>query len=233
MCGRYTLTATPAAVAEHFGLETLPDVEARYNVAPGQPVPVVRAAVDGSRRLERRRWGLVPGWAADPGIRARLINARRETVATKPAFRDAFRRRRCLVPADGFFEWSAQRGARQPHHIHLPDAGVFAFAGLYERWRPGEPGEALDTCTILTAAANDRVRGLHDRMPVILAPDAYAGWLDPGLEDAAELERLLDSAAGPCGELVHRPVALRVNDARRDAPDCLDDPEPPPQAELF
>ncbi len=233
MCGRYTLTASPAALAEHFELESVPELAPRFNVAPTQSVPVVRLA-GGRRRLEPMRWGLVPHWAGDPSIGARLINARRETVASKPAFRDAFRHHRCLVPADGFYEWRSGpgrgRSGRQPHHLSLPGRRLFAFAGLHARWLgAGEGAPPLDTCTLLTMAANERVAPLHDRMPVILDPAAYAAWLDPDAEPEA-LEALLD--AGPMHELGLQRVGPRVNDTRHDDPRCLQD-EPPPQAELF
>jgi len=230
MCGRYTLTATPSAVAEHFGLATLPELAPRYNIAPGQRVPVVRVSSTGDRRLELRSWGLVPHWAKDPAIGSRLINARSESAASKPAFRDAMRRRRCLVPADGFYEWKPHPGLRRPHHLHLPERALFAFAGLYERWRSAEDAPPLETCTLLTTAANERVRPLHDRMPVILDPDAYAAWLDPERSDPDTLLPLLASKRPDA--LRFHPVGLRLNDPRNDDPRCLED-EPPSQRELF
>ncbi len=236
MCGRYTLTATPSAVARHFELASPPELSPRYNIAPSQPVPVVRLSREGERRLEPRIWGLVPHFAKDPAIGSRLINARCESVATRPAFRDAFRRRRCLVPADGFYEWQPLPGRtrRRPHHLHLPERALFAFAGLFERWRGGEEdGEPLDTCTLLTTEAGERVRALHDRMPVILDPSAYAAWLDPGCGDPETLLALLASQRP--AELRFHPVGLRVNDPRNDDPGCLEDePEAPSaQRELF
>ncbi len=239
MCGRYTLTATPAAVARHFELAAAPELAPRYNIAPTQPVPVVRTSRKGERRLELRVWGLVPHWARDPALGPRLINARCESVATRSAFRDAFRRRRCLVPADGFYEWQARPKRRRPHHLHLAGNALFAFAGLYERWRgAGEDvgaGDAspLDTCTVITTAADERVGRLHDRMPVILDPAAYAAWLDPERNDPDSLLPLL--AARHPGELHLQPVGLRVNDPRNDDPDCLEEEpdEPSAQQELF
>jgi putative SOS response-associated peptidase YedK len=191
---------------------------------------VVRVSRAGERRLELRRWGLVPRWARDPAIGSRLINARSESAAGKPAFRDALRRRRCLVPADGFYEWKQDPGLRRPHHLHLPGRALFAFAGLYERWRSAEDQPPLETCTLLTTAANERVRPLHDRMPLILDPDAYAAWLDPDLSDPDALRLRIGSKRSDA--LCFHPVGLRVNDPRNDDPRCLED-EPPPQRELF
>ena len=240
MCGRYTLTATPAAVARHFELAETPELAPRYNIAPTQPVPVVRVSSRGERRLELRRWGLVPHWAREPSVGARLINARCESVATRPAFRDAFRRRRCLLPADGFYEWQPHPKRRRPHHLELPGRALFAFAGLYERWRgAGEEAPPLETCTLLTTAAGARVSPLHDRMPVILDPESYAAWLDPEQGDPQALLPLL--ASERADGLRFHPVGLRMNDPRNDDPECLretpeasDDPdEPPAQQELF
>ena len=224
MCGRYTLTATPEEIARHFGLRDVPDLHPRFNVAPMQPVAVVRTAQEG-RRLDLLRWGLVPPWATDPRSGSRMINARAERVASAPAFRAALRARRCLLPADGFYEWQGERRARRPFHLRLVGGGLFAFAGLWERWRSPE-GELLETCSILTAEANAVVRPIHERMPVILAPGAYARWLDPELRDPAALGDLLRPLQDDALEL--RPVSLAVNDARRDDPSCLDAPAETP-----
>ncbi len=170
MCGRYELHSNPAAIALAFGLEHAPSIRPRYNVAPMQEVPIVRVSASGVREFVPVRWGLVPRWAKDPSIGNRMINARGETVATKPAFRTAFRRHRCLVPANGFYEW--RLGARWAQAAAVAgDEGrrTFGFAGLYERWL-GPDGQPLDSCTILTTGANELIAQLHDRMPVILAP---------------------------------------------------------------
>src|SRR5262245_35107324 len=175
MCGRFTLATSRAQLADLFRLAGGPELPLRYNIAPTQPVPVVRAAGDG-RALALARWGLIPRWATDPAIGNRLINARSETVAEKPSFRDAFRKRRCLIPATGFYEWAKTAGGKQPYHFRLLDGRPFAFAGLWERWDRG--GEPVESCTILTTAANAVVRPVHERMPVILPAEAFAAWLD-------------------------------------------------------
>lgn len=168
MCGRFTLRVPAAELVEIFRLLRRPDVQPRYNIAPTQPVAVVRR-IDRGRELSMLRWGLVPSWAKDPKIGARMINARAETVATKPAFRTALRRRRCLVPADGFYEWAKSAGGtKQPHYITRRDGRPFAFAGLWESW-DGPDGSSIESCTIVTTEANDLVGRIHDRMPVILS----------------------------------------------------------------
>ena len=211
MCGRYELHANPAAIALAFGLAHLPSVRPRYNVAPMQDVPIVRVSASGARELVAVRWGLVPRWAKDPAIGSKMINARGETVATKPSFRTAFRRHRCLIPANGFYEWMpAAEGRKQPVLIAMKDGGVFAFAGLYERWLTGD-GEPLDSCTILTTDANDLLRAVHDRMPVIVAPDQYARWLDPAQDGPQSLV-----APYPSDAMTWWPVSSRVNSVRHD-----------------
>jgi len=180
MCGRYELHSHPAAIALAFGLAHPPDVHPRYNIAPMTEVPVVRVNAEGRRELVRMRWGLVPRWAKDPSIGGRMINARGETIADKPSFRMAFRRHRCLLPANGFYEWmtlspgsgTGEPPRKQPQHIGMADGSVFGFAGLYERWR-SEEGEVLDTCTIVTTEATALLRPIHDRMPMIVAPEQY------------------------------------------------------------
>lgn len=216
MCGRYSLTTPPEAMRQVFGFAERPDLAPRYNLAPGQPAPAVRATGEaGGRTLVMLRWGLVPGWAEDPAAGARRINARAETVAEKPSFRAAFRRRRCLIPADGFYEWRRAGGGRRPWHVRRPDGGVLALAGLYERWQaPG--GEPLETCAIVTTEANAVVRPIHHRMPVIVAPGAFAIWLEGGTAAAGDLLR-----PAPDDALEAYPVSRRVNDVRNDDPACL------------
>ena len=217
MCGRYELHANPAAIALAFGLAWPPDIAPRYNIAPTQQVPIVRVNAHGERELAQVRWGLVPRWAKNPSIGARMINARAETVATKPAFRIAFQRHRCLLPADGFYEWQARAdGSKQPVHIGMKDASVFGLAGLYERWLTPE-GEPLDTCTILTTEANALLRRLHDRMPVIVPREAYEAWLDPATPDVAGLLVPYDASA-----MTFRPVATRVNSVQNDDAACIE-----------
>ncbi len=219
MCGRFTLTATPEELARRFALAETPQLQARFNVAPGQQVATIRQLRGGRRVLELRRWGLVPAWAVDPRMGARLLNARAETAAEKPAYRQAFRQRRCLIPADGFYEWGGGPGARQPWHVALADASPFAMAGLFERWS-GASGEAIESCTILTTEANAQLRALHDRMPVILAPADHALWLDPDVLEPERLAPLLRPWLA--GELCLRRVSQRVNDTRLDDPSLLD-----------
>jgi putative SOS response-associated peptidase YedK len=221
MCGRFTLTRSAAEVAEHFGLADAPAFAAHWNAAPTQELPIVRVRRSGARVLELRRWGLVPGWAADVSVGAGMINARVESVLERPAFRDAVQRRRCLVPADGFYEWQGRAGARRPFHLALP-GGLFGMAGLYARWH-GEGGEVVDSFTVLTRPAQGAVSALHDRMPLIVDPAGYAAWLDPEAKDPAALLAGLPEALG--AGLLARPVSRRVNDVRNDDPGCLAPPE--------
>jgi putative SOS response-associated peptidase YedK len=182
-----------------------------------QEVPIVRVAASGARELVAVRWGLVPRWAKDPAIGSKMINARGETVASKPSFRTAFRRHRCLIPANGFYEWMpAADGRKQPVLIAMKDGSVFAFAGLYERWLTGD-GEPLDSCTILTTDANDLLRAVHDRMPVIVPADQYARWLDPAQDGPQALVAPYPSAA-----MTWWPVSSRVNSVRHDDASLLE-----------
>jgi putative SOS response-associated peptidase YedK len=220
MCGRYTLSSPSDEIASLFDLVTVPDIPPRYNVAPTQETAVVRVVAPGApRRLEMLRWGLVPYWADDPSIGNRMINARSEGVADKPAFRNSFRRQRCLVPTDGFYEWKKDGKLKQPFHIRRKDRHPFAFAGLWERWR-GPAGKLLDTFTILTTDANDLIRPLHDRMPVILDRKDFGLWLDPVVSDPTRLQPLL--APAPDGEMETIPVSRAVNSPAYDAADCIE-----------
>jgi putative SOS response-associated peptidase YedK len=223
MCGRFTLTRSAAEVAEHFGLSAAPQLTPRYNLAPTQEAPVVRIRSGGDKVLELRRWGLVPRWAKDVSGGARMINARVESVAERPAFREALRRRRCLVPADGFYEWQGRPGQRRPHHITLPGGALFAIAGLYENWL-GEGGEAVESFALLTQPATGAVAALHGRMPLILDPGDYAVWIERGELAPAAVQAFSQSRAG---SLVTRPVDVRVNDVRHDDPECLAAPAEP------
>lgn len=220
MCGRYTLTSPSEQLAAVFEFsETRLEWTPRYNIAPTQPAPVVRAVEAGDRRLDLLRWGLIPAWADDPAVGSRLINARSETAADRPAFRAALRRRRCLVPATGFYEWQRAGKRKQPHHICMRDGRVFALGGLWERWE-GPEGEQIESYTILTAEANKLVRPLHNRMPVVIAPDQYALWLDPVCQDAAKLQSLLRPC--PPDEMVAYAVGTRVNSPANDDPSCIE-----------
>ena len=218
MCGRFTLRVSPAELAEAFELLRRPELKSRYNIAPTQPVAVIRSAGSG-RDLSLMHWGLIPSWSKDPSIGARMINARAETVATKPSFRSAFKQRRCLIPADGFYEWK-KTGAKtkQPFLIGLRSGEPFAFAGLWEHWK-GNDSE-IDSCTIITGEPNEVAAEVHDRMPVILTPEDYDRWLDPKNTATDELQSLLVSY--PAEEMAARPVSTRVNNPRNDVPECVD-----------
>jgi putative SOS response-associated peptidase YedK len=230
MCGRFVRTASAADLADLFQLTEVPPLEARYNIAPSQAVLAVRQTPDHpARELVALRWGLIPHWADDPKIGYRLINARAETAADKPAFRSAFRSRRCLVAATGFYEWQKRAGDKQPFYIRRKDATPLAFAGLWELWH-GPEGQALETCTILTTEANEVVRPIHDRMPVILGPGDFDRWLDPEQKDPAKVQGLLGPY--PAETMLAYPVSPLVNDPRHEDPRCLEPqaeapPEPP------
>ncbi|MFQ6017387.1 MAG: SOS response-associated peptidase, partial [Kiloniellaceae bacterium] len=230
MCGRYSLTTPVEALRALFGFPERPNLAPRANIAPTQDVAALRlgAAGDGGetgggaepgRRFVWLRWGLIPAWAKDLAIGNRLINARAEGVAEKPAFRAAFRKRRCLILADGFYEWRKEAGRRQPYRITLPEGGPFAFAGLWERWTapPGGPAaaERIESCTIITTEANALLRPLHNRMPVILDPAALAAWLDPETPPD-EARALLRPDPGAAMTLYR--VSPRINDAANDDP---------------
>lgn len=219
MCGRFTLRTPPARLAEFFSLFREPDVPPRYNIAPSQPVAAIRFDENRTpREWVTLRWGLIPSWAKDAKIGYRLINARAETVAEKPAFRAAFKRRRCLIPADGFYEWKQlDAKKKQPYYITRPDGGPFAFAGLWEHWTPPD-GSEVESCTIVTTEANEQMEELHDRMPVILDPDNYDRWLNPGVEDRDELVPLLRPDAGA---LRLTPVSTLVNSPRNESAQCI------------
>jgi len=231
VCGRYTLTAPdPAAVRARFALEESVEVRTRFNVAPGDDVLAVTTDRDGRPRGELLRWGLVPSWAKSPDTGLKMINARLETVTERPAFRGAFERYRCLIVADGFYEWRPTAGGpKQPFHITRTDGALFAFAGLWSIWHAPD-GDRLRTCTILTRAANSVLAPLHDRMPVILEAAGEADWLDIGTPP----DRLREVLRGlPAEQTALTEVGLAVNDARYDGPECLAPPAPSPQASLF
>jgi putative SOS response-associated peptidase YedK len=229
MCGRYELHSHPAAIALAFGLAAPPDIAARYNIAPLTDVPVVRVNADGQRELCHLRWGLVPRRAKDPSVGSRMINARAETLPVRQAFRIAFRRHRCLLPADGFFEWQAigsgGRARRQPLRVALKSGAPLALGGLYERWISPD-GEVLDTCTIVTTPANALLAPAHERMPLIIDPADYARWLDPANKDASDLLKPY-----PAERMHAYPVSMRVNSAAHDGPDLLEPVEMPADLE--
>jgi len=219
MCGRFTQQRPTAELARLFDAELLVDEPGgRYNVAPMQKVAVV-VQKEEHRALTAYRWGLVPSWAKDPKIGSRMINARAETVATSPAFRDSFRRRRCIVPADAFYEWQRMAGTRQPYAIRRWDGQPLAFAGVWSSWRVPELPEPLRTFAIITTTPNELMAELHDRMPVILPRDAWSLWLDPQPVDVGELHGLL--VPSPAGELEAFAVAPLVNSIRNQGPELI------------
>ncbi|MBI4540202.1 MAG: SOS response-associated peptidase [Gemmatimonadetes bacterium] len=219
MCGRYTLTADSDALLEEFGPARLLVVhKPRYNIAPTQEAPVL-AAKDGQRYIVGFRWGLIPYWARDPAIGNRMINARAETAARRPAFRRAFERRRCVVLADGFYEWTKESGGKWPMLVRLKAGGLFGIAGLWDRWRPPGGGQPFRTFTILTTDANDLLRPIHDRMPAVLPPEACDRWLDPRADPASLLELLRPHASQ---ELDVYRVSRLVNSPENDRPECVE-----------
>ena len=217
MCGRFTLSQPVEAIASTFQLPIIPELAPRYNIAPTQPVATILSAGD-RRQFQMLRWGLIPSWAKDPVIGNKLINARAETVAEKPSFRSAFRHRRCLVIADGFYEWRRQDGKKQPFYFRLQDAQPFAFAGLWEHWQDSM-GEVIDSCTIITTEANEILQPIHDRMPVILNPKDYDLWLDPTLDKIEQLQQLLQSYSST--EMTSYPVSTKVNKPTNDTPELI------------
>jgi len=222
MCGRYQLHSHPASIALQFGLTHPPELAPRYNIAPSTEVPIVRVNAEGRRELVLVRWGLVPRWARDSTIGPKLINARGETITEKVSFRFAYRKHRCLLPADGFYEWMPIHGApgeavtKQPVHVGMKDGSLFAMGGLAERWR-GPNGELLDTCTIVTTSSNTRLMPVHDRMPLIIGRDDYARWLDPRRDDAGDL-----IVPYPANEMAWYPISNRVNNVHHDNPALIE-----------
>jgi len=219
MCGRYKLARRKQIVEEYFDTVSGDDEwNLRYNIAPTQPVPVIRQNPrEPVRELSLVRWGLIPSWATDPSVAARMINARAETAAAKPAFRDALKFRRCLVPADAFYEWSRVGKAKQPYCFEVNEGELFAFAGLWDRWRDPN-GNWVKTCSILTTTPNAVTTAVHDRMPVILVPDCCDLWLDPGMRETAAVSELLR----PCDArlMCRYPVSTRINHVANDDEAC-------------
>jgi putative SOS response-associated peptidase YedK len=215
MCGRYTITSAPEAIRALFRYPEQPQFPARYNLAPTQPIPIVRL-IDGQRHFALMRWGLMPSWVKDPANFALLINARGESVCEKPAFRNAMKYRRCLIPADGFYEWRSKgSGGKQPFYIHARSGEPLAFAGLWETWT-GPNGEEVDTAAIVTTRANATLAALHDRMPVIVPPEAFDLWLDCTNVDARTAEALI--APAPDDQFEFWPVSTSVNRTANDNP---------------
>lgn len=217
MCGRFTLSQPVEAIVSVFQLSEVPKLEPRYNIAPTQLVPTLHQIQRDKRQFQMLRWGLIPSWAKNPAIGNKLINARAETVAEKPSFRSAFRHRRCLVIADGFYEWRRQDGKKQPFYFRLQDGQPFAFAGLWEHWQ-NPNGEVIDSCTIITTEANETLQPIHDRMPVILNPKDYDSWLDP-MEKPEQLQQLLQPYSST--NMTSYPVSTKVNKPTNDTPELI------------
>jgi putative SOS response-associated peptidase YedK len=218
MCGRFVRKRSTELLARDFGAENISDeLQPSFNVAPTDNVAVVLN--DGGKKLVTMRWGLVPSWAADPRIGSTLINARAETLSSKAAFKNAFAARRCLVLADGFYEWLKAGAVRTPMLLHLKSERSFGFAGLYEKWR-SPLGEAITSCTIITTEPNELVRPIHDRMPVILPKEIEDSWLDPAVQDHHRLLALLQPY--PAEDMEAYPVSSRVNSVKNNSPECIE-----------
>lgn len=222
MCGRFSLGGSAATLASHFNVQESLAWSPRYNLTPTQEILTVVQPARAARQIRRMRWGLIPAWAKDPGIGNQLINARAETVATKPAFRIPLRDRRCLILTDGFYEWSSQGGRKQPWFIRMRDASPFAFAGLWDRWAPPD-GREVESCTIITTTPNDLIRPFHHRMPVILSPENYDHWLDVGRHDVNRILPLLKPY--PSESMTAYPVSTLVNNPSNDSPACQARPD--------
>ena len=219
MCGRFTLHTPESRLREVFNLEN-PEplgLQPRYNIAPSQQVPIIRDTESG-REMVMARWGLIPQWSKEAKTKYSTINARIETVAEKPAYRTPFKHRRCLIPADGFYEWKVFDGRKVPHHIRMRDGGVFSLAGLWDHWE-GE-GESLESCSIIVMPANDVMKPLHERMPAIIAPAHYDLWMDPRVTDKADIMGYLNST--PSSQLVTYPISPWVNSPKHDDERCLE-----------
>jgi putative SOS response-associated peptidase YedK len=220
MCGRFSLTQSAWAIAQTFQLSDVPNLTPRYNIAPTQPIGTILQKAQ--RQFQWMQWGLIPSWAKDPSIGNKLINARAESLREKPSFRNAFKRRRCLIVADGFYEWQKIDKRKQPYYIQMHDDKPFAFAGLWDTWQPPE-GEAIASCTIITTSANAIVQPIHDRMPVILSPDRYTRWLDPTLTDTQVLQDLLQPYNSDAMKAT--PVSSAVNNPANEKPECIAPPQ--------
>jgi putative SOS response-associated peptidase YedK len=217
LCGRYNIITDAEALIEFFDIEEslVDDFQPCYNIAPGREVPVVRAS-DKGREFFKARWGLVPHWSKEPKVKYSTINARAETVAEKPTYRDPFKRRRCLIPATGFYEWQRRGEEKIPHHICMPEQSLFAFAGLWDHWE--KEGRGFDSCTIIVTAANSLMKSIHERMPVIVNEAYYNVWLNPSHQHRAQLESVLVPYTG---ELSAYPVSRLVNSPKHDDPRCI------------
>jgi putative SOS response-associated peptidase YedK len=218
MYGRFTQRQPAAKLKKEFGVEEVSEIEARYNIAPTQDILGVRQMPD-CRKMSLLKWGLIPSWAKDSSMGTRLINARSETVTEKPSFREAFKKKRCIIPADGFYEWQRTEGRKQPYFFHMRDDGSFGFAGLWDRWK-NESGEVIESCTILTTEANEVLLPVHDRMPVILHPEDYDLWLDDDLRKVSLREELLRPF--PALEMEGYPVSASINSPRNQGTELIE-----------
>ena len=218
MCGRFSLHSPESRIREAFNLEHTEPLGLKpcYNIAPSQDIPIIRDT-DTGREMVMAQWGLVPNWSKEPKTKYSTINARIESVADKPTYRTPFKRRRCLIPADGFYEWKQVDGNKVPHHIRMRDSSVFAFAGLWDRWE-GE-GKTLESCTIIVKPSNEIMKPIHERMPAIIAPAHYDWWLDSRVTDKQEIMQYLTSA--PSSHLTTYPVSTRVNLPRNNDERCI------------
>jgi putative SOS response-associated peptidase YedK len=217
MCGRFAQRTPAKTLAREYRVDDIPDIEPRYNIAPAQDILSVRRTGE-RREAALIKWGLVPSWAKDTSIGAKLINARSEMITEKPSFREAFKRRRCIIPADGFYEWQRTGGKKQPYFFHMRDGHPFGFAGLWEKWRAAD-GRLLETCAILTTEANETLKPVHDRMPVILHPDGYDLWLDDDLRKLDLVKELL--CPYPSSEMLSHPVSTNVNSTNIEGMDLI------------
>ena len=217
MCGRFSVGVSATTLASHFNVQESVTWDGRYNLAPSQELLTVVQPAEGTRQFRRMRWGLIPSWAKDLAIGNQLINARAETVATKPAFRTALRERRCLIVTDGFYEWEARGRRKQPWCIRMANGSPFAFAGLWDLWTDPE-GKVIESCTIITTTPNELIGKFHHRMPVVVSPADYERWLDPQLHDVEQLLPLL--VPYPATEMITYPVSSLVNNPANDSPAC-------------
>ena len=221
MCGRFAQKIPFEALQQNFNIRIIDsDIIPNYNVAPTQEILTI-VKYDNENKLEKFHWGLVPFWAKDISIGSRMINARAETVSQKPSFRNAFKKRRCLIPADGFYEWKGEKGHKQPYYVSTPSDKPFAFAGLWESWTNKESVEesVYKSCTIITTAASDSIREIHHRMPVILDPDFYEKWLNVEIQDPKELESVLQD--GIIHDVKYYPVSTFANSVKNNDPNCI------------
>jgi putative SOS response-associated peptidase YedK len=220
VCGRYNLITDAEALVDFFQIDQVlveaKGLRPRYNIAPGQSVPIIRNAGQGNELL-LARWGLIPHWSREPSTKYSTINARAETVAEKPSYRDAFKRKRCLIPANGFYEWRRDGDKKTPHHIHAPDNGLLAFAGVWDHW--DKQGEGFDSCSIIVTTASRIMQPIHERMPVILNPAQYSTWLNPAHYNRAQLESMLVPYAG---SLETCRISRFVNSPANDGPECVE-----------